>query len=228
MRDEDDTHEHETQDSARDSVPRVFAIVPAAGASRRMGRPKLTLPLGDETVIERVLAALNQTGVTERVVVVRPDDEELVAAVRRADARCIQPVVAPPDMRASVQIALADIARRHTPHYDDAWMLTPGDSVGVKGTVVRQLLAAWFRSRADVLVPEHEHHRGHPALFRWPLAQRLRSLSSDVGVNALLSEPDVTVETLSVGDAGILDDLDTPQDYAGVTGPGDVDETETQ
>ena len=35
-----------------------FAVVPACGHSTRMGRPKLALPLGDRTVIERVVAAL--------------------------------------------------------------------------------------------------------------------------------------------------------------------------
>ena len=39
-------------------MQRLFAVVPAAGHSRRMGRPKLLLPLGASTVIARMLAAL--------------------------------------------------------------------------------------------------------------------------------------------------------------------------
>src|SRR5205807_132449 len=40
--------------------PRTFAVIPAAGQSTRMGRPKLALPLGGRSVLERVLAAVRQ------------------------------------------------------------------------------------------------------------------------------------------------------------------------
>ncbi|MFT4555717.1 MAG: CTP:molybdopterin cytidylyltransferase MocA, partial [Planctomycetaceae bacterium] len=33
----------------------LFAIVPAAGLSRRMGQPKLVMDLGGKAVIERLL-----------------------------------------------------------------------------------------------------------------------------------------------------------------------------
>ena len=36
---------------------RSFAVVPAAGRSRRMGRPKLLLPWGESTIIQQVLGA---------------------------------------------------------------------------------------------------------------------------------------------------------------------------
>ena len=35
------------------------AIIPAAGHSRRIGRPEAVLPLGDLTVIEHVIAGLS-------------------------------------------------------------------------------------------------------------------------------------------------------------------------
>ena len=53
------------------SLPRLFGVVPAAGHSRRMGRPKLLLPLGSSTVIARMLAVLNASAITATIVVVR-------------------------------------------------------------------------------------------------------------------------------------------------------------
>ncbi len=41
----------------------MFALIPAAGKSARMGRPKLTLPLGGRTVLEHVVTALRRGGV---------------------------------------------------------------------------------------------------------------------------------------------------------------------
>ncbi len=52
----------------------IFAVVPAAGRSSRMGRPKLSLPLGGRTVLEHVVIALRQGGVDEVLVVVGPHD----------------------------------------------------------------------------------------------------------------------------------------------------------
>ena len=49
---------------------RVFALIPAAGKSARMGRPKLSLPLGDHTVLECVIATLREAGISDILVVV--------------------------------------------------------------------------------------------------------------------------------------------------------------
>jgi len=54
----------------------IAALVPAAGRSSRMGRPKLTLPVrGGGTVIGRVLRALRDGG-AERVFLVAPPEDD--------------------------------------------------------------------------------------------------------------------------------------------------------
>jgi CTP:molybdopterin cytidylyltransferase MocA len=64
------------------SLPvRLFAVVPAAGHSRRMGQPKLLLPLRTSSVIARMIELLLRPEIAATVVVVRPDDEPLRAAV---------------------------------------------------------------------------------------------------------------------------------------------------
>ena len=40
-----------------------YALIPAAGKSRRMGRPKVSLPLGGRIVLEHVIAALQEAGI---------------------------------------------------------------------------------------------------------------------------------------------------------------------
>lgn len=55
----------------------AVAVVPAAGRSRRMGRPKLLLPFGEGTVLGATLAALAGGGARRIAVVARPDDPRL-------------------------------------------------------------------------------------------------------------------------------------------------------
>src|SRR5437868_14968895 len=100
---------------------RAFAIVPAAGDSLRMNRPKLLLQWRGKTRIEHVLAAWKASQVKATVVVIRPEDEELALVVARTSALIVRPPLPPPDMRASVSFGLGEIRRLFQPHALDAW-----------------------------------------------------------------------------------------------------------
>ena len=65
---------------------RVSAILLAAGASRRMGRPKALLPIGDRLSVVRCVEALRHAGVAEVVVVVA------AGATGGAVARAVTPL----------------------------------------------------------------------------------------------------------------------------------------
>ncbi|MDO8630858.1 MAG: nucleotidyltransferase family protein [Phycisphaerales bacterium] len=52
---------------------RIGCIVPAAGMSRRMGRPKATLPFGGSTVVGRVVRSLLDADADEILVVTRSE-----------------------------------------------------------------------------------------------------------------------------------------------------------
>ncbi len=47
----------------------IAAIVLAAGNSSRMGRPKLSLPWGNTTVLGRVVATFSEAGIKDIIVV---------------------------------------------------------------------------------------------------------------------------------------------------------------
>ncbi|MEZ6078052.1 MAG: NTP transferase domain-containing protein [Pirellulaceae bacterium] len=69
----------------------TFAIVPAAGRSRRMGQSKLLLPWRGTTVIEHVIEAWLRSRVTQVVVVARRDDLELTRRVARQPVVLVRP-----------------------------------------------------------------------------------------------------------------------------------------
>ena len=81
----------------------IAAIVPAAGRSQRMGRPKLILPVGGETVIARVVAALVAGGAEPVLVVVPPASASgaiiLAEEAERAGAVVVVAPERPADMR---------------------------------------------------------------------------------------------------------------------------------
>jgi molybdenum cofactor cytidylyltransferase len=193
----------------------TFAVVPAAGKSRRMGRPKLSLPLGDRTVLERVVAALREAGVEHVLVVVGPHVPELVPLAERAGAHVLPLADETPDMRATVEAGLRWLEERFHPSPDDDWLLVPADHPTLDAGVVRQLRQA--RAAApdkSIFMPTYKGKHGHPTLIAWRHVGGIRAHPVGHGLNAYLrGRPEDTLE-VAVGNADILRDLDTPEDLA--------------
>jgi molybdenum cofactor cytidylyltransferase len=195
-----------------------FALVPAAGRSRRMGAPKLLLDLGGKTVIARVLAALSQAGLAERIVVLHPQDEALRREVEQQGGRALLPPSPPPEMRDSIALGLRQVAREMAERGEEAdldspWILIPADHPVVLAETVTILLEAARRNPGQILVPTHEGRRGHPTVFRWKQALEMDQIPAGKGFNWLLKRNSAAVIEVAVASPSVLVDLDTPEDY---------------
>lgn len=196
-------------------MSRLVAVVPAAGLSRRMGRSKLTMPLGSGSVVSLVVGSLLHGGIDRALVVVRPpadlDFEQLQRDARSAGAEILVCDPPPEDMRASVEHALKSLEREELP--PAGILLCPADCPGITPGLVRRVIMEFRARPRSIIIPEHNGKRGHPVALPWELALSIHSLPPGTGVNALHARhPDRRFE-LSVGDPAIFDDLDTPEDY---------------
>jgi molybdopterin converting factor subunit 1 len=199
--------------SARAEPTTAVAIVPAAGRSERMGRPKLLLTIGGQTVLSRVVNALRDGGAGRVLVVAPPVDSEEGPAIldegQAAGAEVIVPSMRPGQMRDSIELALGRIARDRPPR----WMiLTPGDCPGITPQLVEALLDLAARKPECMIVPVFNEQRGHPVVLPWDLAAEIPKLPAGAGVNALTCEHHGRVVELAVSSADIHADLDTPDD----------------
>lgn len=198
-----------------------FAIVPAAGRSERMGRPKLLLAWGASTVIEHVIATWRASRVQRVVLIAHPDDGELVALAAAAGAEVVRPAVPPPDMRASVQEGLDYLECFH-PAPLDAWLVAPADMPGLRHTTIDRLIetyAAAVSAQPEppvICLPYHSGKRGHPALFAWKLASKVAALPAGQGLNRLMDTRRVL--QVEVGEDAISADLDTLDEYERLRG----------
>jgi molybdenum cofactor cytidylyltransferase len=180
----------------------IGAIVLAAGASSRMGRPKATLTVGPEgrTFVGAIVETLVAANVTAVRVVVTPEMDGLTP-----DG------VANPDpsagMLSSVQCGLRAFRQPI-----DAVLLWPVDHPLVsRGTI--DLLVAAFRDRnPPVVVPTFEGRRGHPVLFSARLIPELLAADPSRGAREVVHAHDDRLE-LPVDDRGVIEDIDTPDDY---------------
>jgi molybdenum cofactor cytidylyltransferase len=192
----------------------TFALIPAAGTSSRMGRPKLALPLGERTVLGHVVEALQRAGVEHILVVVGPHVPDLVPLARAAGAAVLLLPEQTADMRATVEQGLSWLEARFHPHEKENWLLVPADHPTLHPNVVSQLLQARQRNRHySIVVPTFQGHRGHPALLSWEHVAGISKLPAHHGLNVYLRQHAAATLEVAVDSADILWDLDTPEDY---------------
>jgi molybdenum cofactor cytidylyltransferase len=190
----------------------IFAVLPAAGFSRRMGRPKLSLPWGEGTILEGVVATLRSAGIDRVLVIIGPHVPELEPLAKRAGALVLRLAGPTPDMRATLEHGLSWLEQTFHPTHEDAWLLAPADHPTLDASVVRRLLDSWQPGRS-IVVPTYAGRRGHPTLIGWGHFAGLRAHPPGEGLNSYLRQHlDQTLE-VPVETEAVLRDLDTPEDY---------------
>ena len=192
----------------------IYALIPAAGISSRMGRPKLALPLGDRTVLGHVVRALQQAGIEQILVVVGPQASELVPLAQAAGAAVLLLPKQTNEMRATVEQGLSWLEAQFHPSEKDSWLLVPADHPTLNPAVIGQLLKAREQNpQFSIAVPTFEGRRGHPALLSWKHVAGIQRFSAHQGLNVYLRHHTEETLELPVDSSDILRDLDTPEDY---------------
>jgi molybdenum cofactor cytidylyltransferase len=191
-----------------------LGLIPAAGKSSRMGRPKLLLPLGERSVLEHTIASLRQAGVDPVLVVIGPSLPELGPLAGAAGSQVLFLAEETPDMRSTVVHGLRWLDDHYHPAPTDNWLLLPGDAPVPEPSVIQELLhARAAHPDRTIVLPTCAGRRGHPTLFAWPHARAIRELPEGVGINAYVRQRSVEVLEVATVSASILTDLDTPEDY---------------
>lgn len=192
----------------------TVAVLPAAGASRRMGRPKLLLPFNGGPLIAGVVNALLGGGVEEIVLVTAPEDEDLRGWARRSG---IESAVNPdPDrgMLSSIREGIGalggaeELARRGA-----TLLVSPADLPNLQVETVFELLRRMRESGAPIAEPVFQGKRGHPLAIAPRLIPEIETLDLDVGLRQLRNRHEAELLEVPVEDAGVVQDVDTPEEY---------------
>jgi len=208
----------------------IPAVILASGRSTRMGGAKalLTFPSSTVTFLARIVTVVLEGGVADALVVGRPDDQALRREVERAlETAAMGPVpLQPPAPRVrfienhradtgqlSSLIAGLNAADRSGVR---AILVTPVDLPLFRAGTVARLLAAVSSTSFPIVRATHNGHHGHPVIFGRAVFDALRRADPDIGAKAVLrSHPVLDVE---LDDPGVLQDIDTPDDYARLLG----------
>jgi len=196
-----------------DDVAVVRAIVLAAGASSRMGRPKAALPLGDraDTFLSRIVRTMVAAGLPDIVVVTGCAPEAVHAALgrtRRA-VRFLQNENWPTGQLSSLLTGLQE--RRG--ELIEAALVSLVDAPLASTSTVMQVVDTWRRTRAPVVRPAHGTVHGHPVIFDRRVFDDLRAADPSAGAKPIVRAYERELINVAVDDPGAFVDIDTEEEY---------------
>ncbi len=191
----------------------IPAVILAAGASTRMGRPKALLPVASdgETFVARLLRTFAEAGAEDLVVVVGAHADLVSEAIARVPvlARVVENRAYERGQLSSLVAAL-DIVDRPGVR---AVMAMPVDMPLVAAETIRAVAAAYRVRQSLVVRPADGARHGHPVLFDRALFAELRAAPFSVGARAVIAAHPDRVLDVSVTDPGAFLDIDSPDDY---------------
>lgn len=183
------------------------AVVLAAGESRRMGRPKLSLPFHGESLIRRIARAALDAGCRPVVVVLGAYVEEYRQCLSDLPVRFLQNDDWPSGMAASIRLGVAAVAAVETCR--GVFLLT-GDQPFVSANLLSRM--ADTIGSASALGCRYEDIIGVPALFKRARFHDLLALEGDQGARKLLRP--LSEQTRAIEFPEGKYDIDTPEAYA--------------
>jgi molybdenum cofactor cytidylyltransferase len=196
--------------------PKVAAIILAAGASRRMGQAKMTLPYEESTVLGTVLSKLHTADVDPLTVVIGGAREGVEAAVSDLPFEVIRAYNL--DYEHTEMLDSLKIGMQHLPADVDAFLIVLGDQPQIQVVVVQAILQEYARTGQSLIIPSYRMRRGHPWLVGKAHWADLSSMEAGQTMRDFLSRHQRKIHYLVVETPSILEDMDTPEDYRRATG----------
>jgi molybdenum cofactor cytidylyltransferase len=196
-------------------VSRIAGVVLAAGMSRRLGRPKQLLRIGERTLIEHVVERAMSSSLDEIVVVTGAHGEAVKAAL---DGRHVR-IIINERFREGQGTSLAAGIRSLGDEVDAAVVLL-GDQPGIASVVIDRVAEARRERGASIVMAEYGLKRGHPVLFGREHFPALMALDGDRGGREIIVRHPSEVSVVPADRKSIPPDIDTEEDWRRVASGG--------
>lgn len=191
-------------------------ILLAAGESRRMGRPKQLLPVGDRPLVRHVTEIARSAPVSPVIVVLGAHAAEIAPSLDGLSVQVVVNTRWPEGMGSSLRAGMQALAARQ-PQLDGV-IVALADQPDFSAAHLASLIAAHRTTGKPIVASVADGVLRPPVFFSAAWFSRLHELHGDTGARALLQAHPAAVATVPL-DAPA--DLDTPADYERfLRGPG--------
>lgn len=198
--------------SLKKQFPALGVVILGAGASSRMGRPKLLLPWKDTTIVGHLIRQWRELGAGQIAVVHRPNDASLAAELDRLGFPRADRIENPQPERGMFSSILCAAS---WPGWKDeiaTWAIVLGDQPHLRPETLRALLEFHFANADAVCQLEFDGHARHPVLLPRRAFKELKVSQAET-LKDFLKRTSVRSVQCSVDEPGLALDMDTPEDY---------------
>jgi xanthine/CO dehydrogenase XdhC/CoxF family maturation factor/CTP:molybdopterin cytidylyltransferase MocA len=197
-----------SQKTGRQHKAVISAVILAAGESRRMGKPKLLLPWGDNTIIETIIKTVLQSEVKHIVVVLGSEKDKIRSQIINYPVIIAENQEYQKGMLTSIQCGL-----RALPDGTDAVMVLLGDQPMINGPVIDKLADTFRHTGKGILIAVHKGKRGHPIIIKTKYKRDIEQLGSENSMHDFTRKFASEILEVETGTTEVLKDIDTPEDY---------------
>jgi len=185
---------------------RVWAVLLAAGQSRRMGpQNKLLADFGGKPLVRRTAERLLESRLAGTVAVLGHEAEAVSNALSGLDLRTVHNEDFATGLASSLKAGI-----RALPPSADAALVALGDMPGITTADLDRLIEAFTASGGRMIVrATHNGKRGNPVILPRALFAEVEKLEGDTGARQIV-ESAVDVADIELGAAASLD-VDTPE-----------------
>jgi CTP:molybdopterin cytidylyltransferase MocA len=192
--------------------PELGVVILGAGASARMGRPKLLLPWNGTTVIGGILTQWRELGAGQIGIVLRPGDAALAAELDRLRFPKQDRIENPQPERGMFSSIVCAAHWNGWQKIINSWAIVLGDQPHLQAETLQTLLKIHAQNREGIGQPMSGGHLAHPVILPRSTFGSLKTSGAATLKDflKLAAAPRVQIE---VDDTGLLLDMDTPEDY---------------
>ena len=159
----------------------ISAIILAAGLSSRMGKNKLLLPLGKQSVIEHVVEKVSKSQVDEIIVVLGNDAKDIEAVLDRFDIKTVVNSNYIKGQSTSVKVGI-----REVDDHTEGALFIMGDQPMIKTGIINDIIHKFSECECSIVVPTYNNQRGNPVLFGNLWFEELNHVQGDKGGRDIL------------------------------------------
>ena len=189
--------------------PRVFAVVLAAGESRRFGDTKQLASVDGEALVARAARRAAEACGDRCILVAGHDARRVVAAAANHCSFLLVNDRYREGMGTSVALAARALAQ-----VADALLIVLADQPLVSAEHLGSLVDTWSGDADEIVASRFDGVAGPPLLLPNGTFEELRSMSGDQGAKRLLDDDRFRLTTIDFDAAAV--DVDTPEDLAGL------------
>ena len=187
-------------------------IILGAGASSRMGRPKLLLPWKDTTVIGQIIRQWRELGATQIAVVHRPNDEPLFSELDRLNFPSLDRIENSQPEQGMFSSVICSSNWSGWKTELSHWAIVLGDQPHLQTATLRALMEFAAQNPDAICQPQFGDHGRHPVILPRPTFEQLRGTRAETLKDFLKLVPCRSVQFVT-NDSGLSLDMDTPEDY---------------